>query len=111
MDQMEMMTQGWWRPSPGSVYPLLDELVKEGSIRKREDGRYKLNEIPQRESGWPFGSGPPFVSGPRTVPEVLTEISGLVAYLEDLKQSQPTALATQRTELRAVRERLEKLEQ
>ena len=21
MDEIERMTQGWWRPSPGSVYP------------------------------------------------------------------------------------------
>ena len=28
MDEMEVMTRGWWRPSPGSVYPLLEELVR-----------------------------------------------------------------------------------
>lgn len=34
MDEMEMMTKGWWRPSPGSVYPLLESLVQEGFIKR-----------------------------------------------------------------------------
>src|SRR6266571_2229002 len=35
MDEIENMTQGWWRPSPGSVYPMLDEMVKDGLVKKR----------------------------------------------------------------------------
>src|SRR5438093_12559198 len=42
MDQIEAMSQGWWRPSPGSIYPLLEELREDGVLRKREDGRYEL---------------------------------------------------------------------
>jgi DNA-binding PadR family transcriptional regulator len=42
MDEIENMTQGWWRPSPGSVYPMLDEMVKDGLVKKREDGKYEL---------------------------------------------------------------------
>ncbi len=41
-EDMEVMTHGWWRPSPGSVYPLLEEMVKDGTIRKRPDSRYEL---------------------------------------------------------------------
>ncbi len=44
MDHIEMASQGWWRPSPGSVYPLLEELSRDGFIRKREDGRYEMTE-------------------------------------------------------------------
>ena len=50
MDDMEKMTQGWWRPSPGSVYPLLEQLTNEGLIRKREDGRYELTEKASEET-------------------------------------------------------------
>src|SRR5439155_1288151 len=38
MDEIETMTQGWWRPSPGSVYPLLDQMTQEDLLKKR-DGR------------------------------------------------------------------------
>src|SRR5712691_3664489 len=42
MDEIETMTQGWWRPSPGSVYPLLDQMTQEELLKKRDDGRYEL---------------------------------------------------------------------
>ena len=32
MEQMDRMTMGWWRPSPGSIYPLLDHLVEEEEV-------------------------------------------------------------------------------
>src|SRR5467141_1174536 len=42
MDEIENMSQGWWRPSPGSVYPMLEEMVQDGLIEKRDDGRYEI---------------------------------------------------------------------
>src|SRR2546422_758937 len=39
MDEIEGMTQGWWRPSPGSVYPLLDGMVTDGLIKKMDEWR------------------------------------------------------------------------
>ena len=53
MDAIEGMSQGWWRPSPGSVYPLLETIAKEGSIKKREDGKYELTEQGKEGVGWP----------------------------------------------------------
>src|SRR2546428_5135163 len=44
IDEIEKMSWGGWRPSPGSIYPLLDQMVQEGAIRKREDGRYELTD-------------------------------------------------------------------
>jgi len=103
MDDMEVMTHGWWRPSPGSVYPLLEEMVREGSIRKQEDGRYALADARPIEWGWPG------VGTPRTPEEVVRELSGLTAYLEDLKRSQPSVTQPIGSELDAVAERLRKL--
>jgi hypothetical protein len=103
MDDMEVMTHGWWRPSPGSVYPLLEEMVQEGSLQKRDDGRYLLLEGSERVWGWP---GP---SGPRTPADVARELSGLTAYLEDLKRTQPTATQPIQQELDAVADRLRRL--
>jgi DNA-binding PadR family transcriptional regulator len=103
MDDMEVMTQGWWRPSPGSVYPLLEEMVKEGSIRKREDGRYELAGPVDAHWSWPVPSGR------RTPEEVIREISGLTAYLEDLTRSDPDTIKTIQAELDSVAERLRHL--
>ena len=44
--EIEHMTQGFWRPSPGAVYPALDKLLEEGlvSIAKVE-GTQKYYQI------------------------------------------------------------------
>jgi DNA-binding PadR family transcriptional regulator len=40
MQEVEERSDGWWRPSPGSVYPALSQLEDEGLIRTEEhDGR------------------------------------------------------------------------
>jgi len=106
MEDMEVMTHGWWRPSPGSVYPLLEEMVNDGAIRKRPDGRYELVASGGSEDwlwGWRMGGSP------RTPQEVLQEISGLTAYLEDIRRSQPSATDPIQSELDAVAERLRKM--
>jgi Transcriptional regulator PadR-like family len=109
IEDMEIMTHGWWRPSPGSVYPLLEEMVADGTIRKRDDARYELVSPPGPEF-WMHGRpGWPTAGGPRTPQEILQEISGLTAYLEDLRRSQPTATAPIQADLDAVAERLRKL--
>lgn len=105
MEDMEIMTRGWWRPSPGSVYPLLEEMAKEGTIRKRDDGRYELTEPAGAEWG-----APPW-GGPRTPQEVLQEISGLTAYLEDLKRSQPKVADGLQGELDGLADRLRRLKE
>lgn len=44
MDEMERRSMGFWKPSPGSVYPVLKSLVSEDLIRKNEDGTYELTD-------------------------------------------------------------------
>jgi Transcriptional regulator PadR-like family len=100
-NDMEVMTHGWWRPSPGSVYPLLEEMVQEGSLQKRDDGRYVV--LQPSNVGWPGAMGP------RTPSEVLRELSGLTAYLEDLKRSEPRTTQPIQADLDAVAERLRRL--
>lgn len=82
MDEIERLSRGFWRPSPGSVYPLLDEMMREGTLKRGADGRYTLSSPPSHGSGWGPGR-----FGPRNVDEAVVELRGLVAYLEDLKQS------------------------
>lgn len=101
MDEMERMSGGWWRPSPGSVYPLLEELTKEGVTRRKDDGRYELL-APARDSfGWRFPA-----RGPRSPSDVAREIGSLVAYLEDLRRSEPALFADAAPTLKEASERL-----
>src|SRR5256886_516813 len=84
VDAIEEMTQGWWRPSPGSIYPLLAELQQEGLVQKRHDGRYELNPNVRDEFEWIPGVGR---RRPQGVAEMLSEMDGFVSYLEDLRTS------------------------
>ena len=86
MDEIEKMTQGWWRPSPGFIYPLLEQLTKEGMLRKREDGRYELTEKAGEELEWSFG--PSFRKHP-SLEEMFGEISGFVSYIEEIRGPTP----------------------
>ncbi len=107
MDDMEFMTHGWWRPSPGSVYPLLDEMLKDGTIRKRDDSRYELVPSAATEDLW--GHGWRMGAGPRTPQDIVQELSGLTAYLEDLRRTQPHATDPVQGDLDSVAERLRKM--
>jgi DNA-binding PadR family transcriptional regulator len=45
MQEVEERSEGAWRPSPGSVYPALQQLEDEGLIRSREHDGRKLFEL------------------------------------------------------------------
>ena len=79
MDSIESMSFGSWRPSPGSIYPMLNKMVEESLIRKREDGRYELvPEVSEETYGGSWGSGSYSVSS------ILMDIDSYLAYMEDL---------------------------
>jgi hypothetical protein len=82
MDDIERFSRGFWRPSPGSVYPLLEEMTRDGVLKRGADGRYALVGAAAPERGWGPGR-----FGPRNVDEAIVELRALVAYLEDLKMS------------------------
>src|ERR687893_578868 len=44
MQEIEQRSEGVWRPSPGSVYPALQQLEDEGLVRPAGEGR-KLYEL------------------------------------------------------------------
>jgi len=106
MDQIETATQGRWRPSPGSVYPLLDELQKDGSIKKLEDGKYEITERGKQEFEWPWGMQK---KQPNTMDEVITEINGYISYLEDLAKTDRPKIDQYSQKIKDLRERLSKL--
>jgi len=104
MDEIERMTQGWWRPSPGSVYPVLEQLTKDGMVKKRADGRYELTDKASDELEGSFGHA--FGRRQRSVDEMFDEVSGFVSYMEELVKSDPSQLKEHRDELQALAERL-----
>jgi DNA-binding PadR family transcriptional regulator len=106
MDGVEAMTRGWWRPSPGSVYPLLDRMAGEGTLRKRDDGKYELTAKANAELEISFGSR---FKSPRTMEEALHELQSLVSYAEDLAKANPDELHRQNNKLREIAGRLNDL--
>jgi len=110
MNAIEEMSQGWWRPSPGSIYPLLEGLEQDGVVRKREDGRYELTERGREEMEWPPW-GPFGMAGrrPQGAEGVLGEMGGFVSYLEDLARSDRAGLEVQRDRIKSLADRLSAL--
>jgi len=103
INQIELASQGHWRPSPGSIYPLLDELCKEASISKREDGRYEITEKGKKEFEWPYEI---YSRQPRTVEGIIEEMNSYISYLEDLKRMDPSKIAPSIDKLKNFRDRL-----
>jgi DNA-binding PadR family transcriptional regulator len=106
IDEVEKMSFGGWRPSPGSVYPLLDEMSQEGLVQKREDGRYELTEKGKQELDWPFGAP---TTRRNTVESILQEIQDNTSYLEDLNRSNPQKLAPNKRAIKEIADRLSEL--
>ncbi len=106
MDGVEAMTRGWWRPSPGSVYPLLERMAAEGTIRRRDDGKYELTPKANAELEVSFGSR---FRSPRTSEELVRELQSLVAYAEDLARTKPDELHAQADKLKDLARRLSDL--
>ena len=108
MDDIERMSWGGWRPSPGSIYPLLDEMAKDGLLQKREDGRYEVTEKGRTESDWPFGM--PFGNRPpHGVDQMLGEINGYISYFEDLSRTDRAKLSQYQSTIKDLSSRLSKL--
>lgn len=106
MDDVEGMTHGRWRPSPGSVYPVLEQLVSEGLIRKGEQGRYELTARARDEIDFSFG---PWGRRSQSADESLQELSSFVAYFEELQQTSPAKIARHLPKLRELGERLSRI--
>ena len=103
MDDIEKQSYGFWRPSPGSIYPLLDTLSRDGMVVKQTDGKYHLTEKGSKEEEGQFW---PRMGGPTTVDQMVAEMGTYVSYFEDLGREKISAFAT---ELDGIRDRIAKL--
>jgi DNA-binding PadR family transcriptional regulator len=98
MNKIQEMSMGWWRPSPGSIYPLLEVLNTENMIRKREDGKYELTQKYKSEFG-PVGE----------IEEILTNIEGNVSYLEELRGDDKSKVSGYKKRIVKISNRLSEL--
>ncbi|MCL4344424.1 MAG: PadR family transcriptional regulator [Nitrososphaerota archaeon] len=84
MDEIEKVSRGWWRPSPGSIYPLLSTLVSEELIEKLDDRRYRLTT--KGETKVKEFSGL-MHKNEMSIEEMLDAIDNYISYFEDLGSS------------------------
>lgn len=106
IDEVEKMSFGSWRPSPGSVYPLLEEMTEEGLVTKMQDGRYDLTEKGRQEVEWPFGT--PIRRG-STMEGMFSDMRDYITYLEDLNRSSPEKFAANKAKIKEMSDRLSAL--
>jgi DNA-binding PadR family transcriptional regulator len=91
-------SHGWWKPSPGSIYPLLETLENEEMIKKRSDGRYEVTKKFASEFG-PIGQ----------VDEMLTNMEGSVSYFEDMAKSDKAKFSSYKKRIERLSDRLSKI--
>lgn len=87
MDEIETQTNGWWKPSPGSIYPLLKSLEEDSMISKKEDGKYSITEKGRGQIDWVSEAtekkGP---SRQIRIRDTFEQLESLISYLEDNKE-------------------------
>lgn len=106
---VEDFTWGFWRPSPGSVYPLLKQLEAEGLVSKRPDGRYELTESGRsavKLIPWIRG---PRLGAPRSIAEIIDEMESWAMYITDVAITEPDRIAPYRERIRRIGELLSKI--
>jgi len=92
MQEIEQRSAGAWRPSPGSVYPVLQQLEDEGLVRADESGERKVMKLTdagreyvaeRREAlGTPWDTAAAGVS--KDMMELRTLISQVVAAVQEV---------------------------
>jgi len=98
MNKLQEMSRGWYRPSPGSIYPLLEQLEREGMIRKNQDGKFEL--------------APEFAKKSGVADDVASALSALesnASYLEDIKRADAARLQKCADRIEKLAKRLEAL--
>jgi len=101
------MTRGWWRPTAGSIYPLLRDMADEGILAKNEkDGKYSLTPTARTQMNASFG---PRFRQPQTTGDMVNEMHGFVSYMEDVKGTERDDLEQHLGKLRSLARRLAEL--
>ena len=108
MDGVQSITRGWWRPTPGSIYPMLKEMSDQGLVRKRDDGKYELTQKGRQQAEDAFGHRRSSQS-PQTMGGMIGQVESFVSYMEDVKSSRSAELEPHRNRMKSLAERLSRL--
>jgi DNA-binding PadR family transcriptional regulator len=84
MDSIERASWGFWRPSPGTIYPLLKSLENEGLVL-RKDGFYRLTDLGNSTIGLARGPSDSEADIPHKLEKSVNELESYIDYLEDMK--------------------------
>jgi DNA-binding PadR family transcriptional regulator len=98
-----------WRPSNGSLYPMLKKLLSEELLIKGADGKYSLSEQGNETTYKLFGNllKQGYVDHNKiTIKKAITELNGYISILEDFK---PKKLTEYRDEIISLHERFEEI--
>ena len=106
--EVEKASMGWWRPSPGSVYPLLEDMAQDGLVTRREDGKYEITNKGKDEIIWTHGPWR-HSQRPATVEAMLNEIESYTSYFEDIARSDKSRISGYIDRIKAIQERLTSL--
>ncbi len=98
MNRLQEMSHGWYRPSPGSIYPLLEQLEREGLIAKNKDGKFELTSA----YGEQVGVGGDLASA-------MSTMESNASYLEDILRSDRGRLSKSKERVGKLASRLEAL--
>ncbi|MDG7007365.1 MAG: PadR family transcriptional regulator [Nitrososphaerota archaeon] len=109
MDVMEANLQGWWRPSPGSIYPLLKNMVAEGVLQRSQDDKYTLTPAGREEVDHPWPWADRHGPAPTSVEGAIEVISSYTSFLEDLSRSKDPKLDENTKHIRELAGRLAKI--
>jgi DNA-binding PadR family transcriptional regulator len=81
IEEIEAMTLGFWRPSPGAVYPTLKLLERNGLVRHENRGWQKVYYL--TDKGRMELEKMCLPAQPETIDEVLNIIEGYVEYIKE----------------------------
>lgn len=84
MEEMEKRSWGYWRPSPGSIYPLLKSLEQEGLIKKAESG-YILTDEGREVMGINRTGESKKEKSSERVDKAISDIESYVDFLEETR--------------------------
>lgn len=92
MREIEKLTQGFWKPSPGAIYPALDKLHDEGLIKiVKTEGSKNYYEITEK--------GKEIISPYHQYEVVIEEIDSNIRYLVE---NYPSLTENQKTRIKEI---------
>ena len=83
--ELETRTMSWWKPSPGTIYPLLSKMEQDGLCKRLEDNSYEITDEGREEiesrSAFTRGFFP--FDRANTVSDMIREIENYIRFFTD----------------------------